>query len=182
MINWYQKCRKKIEQIYGDDADLFCDLLAATSPRRQVKANWKLAVEIFDLYKDVGTSMCGYLIQTNKSWITGILPCHKNNIHAALFNEELSGRKVRAFAANLKGDMSKITIDVWIGRYFGFDKITDKVYSQIESMIRMMAATCDLKPAELQAKLWCDVILEYGKTSRSFLAAVDNQMCFEFGG
>ena len=29
---WYSESRKTIEKIYGDDADLFCDLLAAISP------------------------------------------------------------------------------------------------------------------------------------------------------
>ena len=47
-IKWYTDCRTAIILKYGDDADLFCDILAATSPRKQVKANWNLAERVFN--------------------------------------------------------------------------------------------------------------------------------------
>jgi hypothetical protein len=34
--NWYQKCTVGIKKRYGGDWELFVDLLAATSPRKQV--------------------------------------------------------------------------------------------------------------------------------------------------
>lgn len=170
MNNWYQNARAEIVKLYGDDADLFCDLLAATSPRKSVKANWKLAVRIYRDYKRNGPAFCA-----EPETQPGVMPCHYKNIFRALNGEELSGRKVRAFAANLRGDLNVCTIDIWIMRYFGFDKLTDKTYSFIESVIKMMAATCGAKPAELQAELWCQIILEHGRTPKSYLAAIDRQ-------
>ena len=162
--NWYTKCRAEIEKQFGDDADLFCHLLAATSPRKQVTANWRLAERIYKSHKAGALDL------------SGTLPAHRPNVMRAIAGEELSGRKVSAFAANLCGDLDVVTVDVWVGRYFGFDKITDKVYSFIEKLIKQMAAVHHMKPAEMQAELWHDIIREHGKTPRSFLAAVDNQM------
>jgi hypothetical protein len=174
MKNWYAKCRTEIEKLYGEDADLFCDLLAATSPRKQVKANWKLATLI---YTEVvaGTEICGRRWSKLKN-IPGIMPCHRNNIRAALVGEPLSGRKVRAFAANLKGDLSQVTVDVWIGRAYGHEKITEAVYDFIEAEIKYCASLLGMKPAEFQAELWCRQIRAAGKTPKSFLAAIDYQM------
>lgn len=178
--NWYAKCRAEIEKIYGTDADLFCDLLAATSPRKQVKANWNLAVKIYELYTAVGISMCAHMVRTNKSGIAGIIPCHKNNIHNALFGEPLSGRKVRAFAANLKGDLTQVTVDVWIGRFYGYEKITNEVYDHIEWVIKECAELLGMQPAELQAELWCRAIEAEGRVPKSFLCAIDRQYKFNF--
>jgi len=166
MKNWYTKCRAEIEKRYGNDADLFCNLLAATSPRKQVKANWRLAERIYKSYKVGNVDL------------SGTLPAHRNNIMHALAGEELSGRKVIAFAKNLCGNLDVVTVDIWIMRYFGFDKLTDTIYSFIENIIKQMAAVYHMRPAEMQAELWCDIIRETGRTPKLFLAAIDNQLTF----
>ena len=157
--NWYAKCRAEIEKLYGDDADLFCDLLAATSPRKHVKANWKLADYV---YKTRDTSRC--------------LPAHKKNIERAFSGEPLSGRKVRAFAANLKGDLTKVTVDVWICRYFGVEKLNSRLYDVIETIIKVNAIVEDKEPAELQAEIWCEALEEAGRKPISFISAIDYQL------
>lgn len=164
--NWYTNCRAEIERLYGNDADLFCHLLAATSPRKQVTANWRLAERIYESYK-MGTLD-----------LAGTLPAHRPNVMRAIAGEELSGRKVRAFARNLCGDMDVVCVDVWMMRWAGFKKLTDKTYTFIENLVKQMAAVYHMKPAEMQAELWCDIIRENGKTPRSYLAAIDNQMYF----
>lgn len=161
--NWYQQARELIESEYGDDWELFADLLAATSPRKQVKANWRLAVRIFDSH------IAGEVDYS------GTLPCHRPNINRALNGEELSGRKVRAFAANLRGDLDVCTIDVWMGRYFGYETITKAAYDAIEETVKMMAKREGCKPAEMQAEIWCRAIQAEGRTPKSFLAAIDHQ-------
>lgn len=172
--NWYSKCRAEVEKIYGDDADLFCDLLAATSPRKQVKANWRLAVEIYNEYK----------LADDGDWVVlpGLMRCHILNVLRVFNREPLSGRKVRAFAANLKGDLSQVTVDMWIGRFYGYEKITNKVYDHIEWVIKECAEIIGIEPAELQAELWCRAIEAEGRVPKSFLAAIDRQMKFNFGG
>ena len=166
MRNWYSKCRTEIEKQFGDDAVLFTNILAATSPRKQVTANWRLAERIYESYK-MGTLA-----------LAGTLPAHRPNVMRAIAGEELSGRKVRAFAANLCGDLSVCTIDIWMMKWAGFDKLTDKAYTFIENMVKYMAAVYHMRPAEMQAELWCDIIRENGKTPKSYLAAIDNQLYF----
>lgn len=164
--NWYEKCRAEIEKQYGDDADLFCHLLAATSPRKQVTANWRLAERVYKSHKAGALNLAG------------TLPAHRGNIRRAIAGEELSGRKVRAFAANLCGNMNVVCVDIWMMRWAGFEKLTDKIYTFIEKLIKQMAAVYHMRPAEMQAELWCDIIREYGKTPKSYLAAIDNQLTF----
>ena len=169
MKNWYQNCTEEIKKRYGGDWELFVDLLAATSPRKHVKANWRLAERIFKLYIEKH-EWC----EINK--MPGLMPCHTGNVYRALTRQPLSGRKVRAFAANLKGDFSQVTVDVWVGRFYGYEKITNKVYDHIEWVIKQCAEIIGVTPAELQAELWCQAMRAEGKTPKSYLAAIDFQM------
>ena len=111
--------------MFGDGADLFIDLLAATSPRKQVKANWNIAKRLYFAH-----------VNGRKLPRAGLLPAHKGNIERALKGEPLSGNKVSAFAANLKGDLSRVTIDIWVLRYFDIDKmsLTNKQYFELETL------------------------------------------------
>jgi hypothetical protein len=104
------------------------------------------------------------------------MPCHYKNIFRALNGEPLSGRKVRAFAANLKGDLHEVTIDIWTARFFGYERVTNKVYDKCEASIRCAAILHEVKPAEMQAQIWCHAIIVAGKKPKSYLAAIDNQL------
>ncbi len=156
---WYSDSRKTIEKIFGNDADLFCDLLAATSPRKQVKVNWSLAKRIYQEYKNTG-------VFDDK----GLFPCHILNVERALAREPLHGYKVPAFAANLKGDMNRVTIDMWVLYYFGLQqsRIRRKEYYRMEAAIQKMARRRNMKPAEYQAKIWCIAVTRAGRTPVSY--------------
>ena len=166
MKMWYKRCRAEIEKLYGGDADLFCDLLAACSPRKHIKANWKMAVRI---YESRNSDNINY---------TGCLPCHRGNIDRVLSGQELSGRKVRAFAACLKGDLNQVVVDVWVARFFGFEKITDKVYDMCIDIIRAAAGFARMYPAEVQAQVWIESLQLAGRKPLSFCSAIDRQMKF----
>lgn len=158
-MNWYSESRKTIETIFDDDADLFCDLLAATSPRKQVKVNWDLARHIYERYKHDGYIDC-----------QGLMGSHIPNVLKALYREPLSGYKVPAFAANLKGDMNRVTIDTWTLRYFGLQqsRIRRKEYFRLEVAIQKMARRRGMKPAEYQAKIWCKAVTRAGRVPVSY--------------
>lgn len=164
-MNWYKDSRQVIEQLYGDDADMFCDLLAATSPRKQVKVNWKMAVTIFDEYKETGRINC-----------EGVMRSHQSNVIRAIYGLPLSGWKVPAFAANLKGDMERVTIDTWTLRYFGLkqNRIRGKEYFRMEKALQKMARRRGMKPAEYQAIIWVKAIIAAGRTPYSYVDAVEN--------
>ena len=159
---WYQDSRAVIVDRYGDDADLFCDILAATSPRKQVRANWLLAVRTFGSYKKTG----GY----NK---TGMMKAHWMNVDRALDGTPLSGYKVPAFAANLRGDLERVTIDTWVLVYYGIQQpnIRRKEYYRMEKAMQMLARRRSMKPAEYQAMIWCKAVIAAGRTPYSYVDA-----------
>ena len=169
---WYTSARRTIETLYGDDADLFCDILAATSPRKQVKSNWKLAVRLYTAYKN------GQELPT-----VGLMPAHKGNVNRAFSGQELSGPKVQAFAANLKGDFNRVTIDVWVLRFFGIkkSKITPKQYIALEKAIQKLAKNRGLSPARYQAEIWERSLSNAGRKPVSYTSVSEvNQKQFEF--
>ena len=160
--------------MFGDDADLFCDLLAATSPRKQVSANWRVAFRVYNAYK------AGLPIP-----LTGLMPAHRGNIERAFAGHELSGPKVAAFAANLKGDHNRVTIDVWVLRYFkiGKKRIGAKQYIELEKKIQRLAKRSKMSPAAYQAKIWAVSMRRYGRVPTSYTAVSGiNQRQFAFMG
>lgn len=150
---WYNKSKALIENLYGVDSRLFTRILAATSPRKSVVANWKLADRIYRHIKD----------GLNFDDLNGILPAHRPNILRVINNLPLSGNKVKAFAANLLGNLNEITIDVWIKRWY--EGLTDV---QIKNRIRRGAIFCDMKPAEYQAIIWTKCRIKHGKRPISY--------------
>ena len=48
---WYSRFHKPLRQFFGDDAQVFTEFLAATSPQTQPKQNFDTAWEAFRLYK-----------------------------------------------------------------------------------------------------------------------------------
>lgn len=172
MADWYTESKRTIDAIFGEDANLFCDLLAACSPRKQVSANWRVALRVYNAYK------AGQEIP-----FTGLMPAHLGNIERALSRRELSGPKVAAFAANLKGDHNRVTIDVWILRYFkiGKKRITAKQYIKLEKKIQRLAKRQGLSPAAFQAKIWAVSMRRAGRKPISYTSVSGiNQLQFEF--
>ncbi len=167
--SWYEQSRQMIREQFGDNADLFSRLLAATSPRKQVRANFILAERILtDVLEDRPIDY------------TGTLPCHRPNIQNAIHGVELSGPKVSAFAKNLMGDYKTVTVDVWILRYFKEKTATKKVYANISKRIKRIAKRYNIKPAECQAILWSIIRHRHGLAPRGFYQG-SKQMEFNYG-
>lgn len=185
--NWYRDCGNAIRKEFGNDADLFIDILAATSPRKQITANWRLAMRIYHVWNSWPMFLRYDVEKFIKfmgadNLMTGTLPAHRKNIIRALQRKELSGNKVRAFAANLKGDLDAVTIDVWVCRWYGITgTLTNKKYDEIADRIRNSAYSQGYKPAEYQAMIWCWAIEQAERTPKSFLTVPDRgQEYFEF--
>ena len=170
--DWYRDCGDKIRQEYGRYAGLFIGLLAATSPRKQVSANFRLANRIF--HRHIG----GLPIEYDR-----LLPAARSNVKRALLNEPLSGNKVRAFAENLKGNFDAVTIDIWILRYYGIGvkSLSNGGYKNLSRLIAIEARQYQLKPAEYQAVIWSEIRAKYGLKPSSYLLAEEfSQKFFEF--
>jgi hypothetical protein len=71
----------------------------------------------------------------------------------------VSGPKVSAFYANLTGDFTRVTIDVWAARAAGvpdsqMDHLDRNRYKLLERAYQRIAAELGFLPAELQAIVW----------------------------
>ena len=172
--NWYTHCKHAIEAEFGSDADLFIDLLAATSPRKQVTANWRLAFYIYHMRKTHG-----FLSLHDLKKIPGLMKSQWNNVWNALMGKPLSGNKVSAFAKALKGDLNAVVIDVWICRWYNFQgTLTNKRYAELTDRIKREAEQCCMAPAEYQAFIWTMCRRKYGKADRSYLTVPDRSQAY----
>ena len=162
--DWYLKAGNVIKAMFGDDSDLFCDLLAAISPQMMIRKNWRIAVGIYTQWKT------GVEIDRSELW-----PCHEKNVDRALNGEKLSGPKVQAFAENLKGNYNRITIDTWVLRYLKSDKLslTPRQYERIEKRLKDNARKHGLKPAEYQAVIWTKIRHDWGLKPVDFAMVAD---------
>jgi len=162
--HWYQRSRILIYKLFGEDAPLFIDILAATSPRKRIKENWRCAVRIYHSYK-----------RGKVNWY-GIMETQKANVQRALDREPLSGDKVFAFSENLKGDLTAVTVDTWICKAYNIKNLTPKRRRFITNDIKDKARELGMFPAEYQAILWCDIIRKAGIKPVSYEDVVDKQL------
>jgi hypothetical protein len=140
--DWYVRARAGIEARFGADADLFCDLVAATSPQVDVGVNVRLAEEALRAHR-AGRPQKPYL------------PCHAGNIDRALKGEPLSGPKVRAFARALKGDTSAVVVDTWMLRAAGdLSVYRPSSYRIVDRAVRLVAEWESIPETEVQARVW----------------------------
>ena len=150
---WYNETREQVAFIFGDDTDLFCDFLAATSPNTTVKANVTLALKAYKQYKSYEdfTGFMGIIIKMLRTAVI--------NDSTIGHKFKMGGSKVHNFARALKGDLDAVVVDRWMLRAFGYDKdiITDKRYRDIEAWCVAKAEREGMKPAEVQAAIWCGI-------------------------
>lgn len=173
---WYKKARRDIRRIAGRDAVLLSGLIAATSPRFQVKRNWRTSKSIFDDCLNDPASFAIYACTNKAQFLKDykLLPAHYNNVIICLLSYirkdkkyNLSGMKVNAFFHNLIGDYDYITIDVWMARFFGHKRAQVNIGEYryycgcLRSINRHVRKRYNLKlsNAALQAIIW-----EYQRT------------------
>lgn len=166
-LTWYQDATKLIRQLYGKHADLFCSILAATSPRSQVKKNWRIASAI----------VVAYVNRKDKPGIFGdvlasVMISNLPNTIRALQGRPLSGPKVSRFAENLKGNLDVVTIDMWVRKAYGIvhEKLTPALYARLEKKIISDAKRTNATPAGLQAVIWSAIRREAGLRAKSFVS------------
>ena len=175
-LTWYSDTTKLIKELYGKNWQLFADLLAATSPRSQVKKNWRISDELIKAYidRDKRPDKFGDLLASNQ-----IMSAHLPNIIRALQRRPINGPKVSRFAANIKGDLQVVTIDVWICKAFGIDpnSLNATLYSRLEKKIQKTAKSLDVLPANYQAVLWQGIRRMAGLRTKSFVSVYRTIFC-----
>lgn len=180
-VNWYSDATMLIKQLYGDNWQLFVDLLASTSPRQSVKKNWRQSAAI----------VAAHIDRENRPKRFGdllgdVMQSHLNNVVRALAGRPINGQKVSRFAANLKGNLELVTIDVWICKAYGIEHkaLTTSLYNRLEKKIRAEAKQQGIAPANWQAVIWYAVRRLAGKRVKSFVSVYRSIFCetpyFEF--
>ena len=175
-LTWYTDTTKLIKELYGKNWQLFADLLAATSPRSQVKKNWRIADELLAAYLDRVNrpDLFGDLLASSQ-----IMPAHLPNIIRSLQRRPVNGPKVSRFAENIKGNLQVVTIDVWICKAYGIGPrdLTSSLYARLEKRIQKTAKSLDVMPANYQAVLWQGIRRMSGLRTKSFLSVYRSIFC-----
>lgn len=180
-VNWYGDATMLIKELYGDNWQLFVDLLASTSPRQSVKRNWRQSAAILAAYidRDIKPKRFGDMLGD-------VMASHLNNVVRSLAGRPISGPKVSRFAENLKGNLDVVTIDTWICKAYGIDHkaLTTSVYNRLESRISADGKRQGLDAANWQAVIWFAVRRLAGKRVKSFVSVYQSIFCetpyFEF--
>lgn len=140
--DWYDRHVPIVENVFGEDAQLFQDILAATSQRQTVKGNVTVAIKAYGQLKR-GEPFTGYL--------DGV----RRNLNRVREDEALRGPKIGEFGAGTRGDPNAIAVD----RHVAYALFGTKAPSlrQIEAgkrRIRELAERTGFTPRETQAALW----------------------------
>lgn len=167
--DWYADCRATLVDLFGADRlTLVTDLLAATSINTSLTSNVTLFRRAY------------YEIK-NDLPVGKYLPIIQAQLNQVRSGIGLTGRKIRSFAAAMRGDSYAVVVDIWLLRAFGEDRKyrrsasgldrsggpTDAQYSKIETWVRMEALYRGVTPAQLGACIWSGIRREVGRNPQT---------------
>ena len=155
---WYARAAKILNQVFGDDADLFIGVLAATSPQQKVRANLMMTLRFWDAWLKAGRPSDFDAIVELAKPIT-LLDARYLNVARHLTGQEMSdaSRKVKSFYDNSGGNLYSVTLDTWMALFAGVDQKlfgTKSGYAAHAAKVRRVAKRMGLQPAEVQETIW----------------------------
>jgi hypothetical protein len=136
----------------GVDARTIACTIAAISPQCDWTTNLRIAFELLSGQ----TTVSGGAIRTNVWKARQILVDRALSLSPYFKN----GPKITAFAANLAGDASRVTIDVHavqaaLNNPLYSKPVNPAGYSVIADIYREVAAESGIRPCDFQAIIWC---------------------------
>jgi hypothetical protein len=142
--DWYNFVRPALQPLFGANTDLFLKMFAATSPNTKVTQNVLNAVKAYRQFL-LGEPFTG-------------MPAHVDNLNRAVAGVRMSGPKVGAFGPNLLGNLTPVTVDLWMARaILGRDTVTPLQSKLVDYMTSQAAKKVGLQPAEMQAAIWTGI-------------------------
>lgn len=155
---WYPEASKALEELRLTsglqlDSRPVAAICAVLSPRITWQSNLEGVRRILRARRQ-GSSICptvaGVRRNVDKAWTIAL---------GEGSTADVTGPKVSAFYANLCGDLSRVTIDVWAARAAGvadtdMSHLDRYRYMYLERAYQVVAAELGFKPAELQAICW----------------------------
>lgn len=141
--SWYSGAHIALQQVFGPDADIMADFIAATSPGTRPSENLLHALQAYRQYKE-GEPFKGVGSHYGDRGVVG-------NLYRAVSGEPLSGLKVWNFSRALKGDKDAVVVDMWMARIFlGKSEVkVDGEYLFVEQLIREVAHRLKKEAAEV---------------------------------
>lgn len=134
---WYRRSSEALVNVFGPDAPRFAALLAALSPQTSVEWNFRNATAMWVAWDKGGRPTDRKAIEfhlrnnlfpnSKRIGKANVLPAWINNTIRALSAEDpstvvLSGPKVDSFAANLRGETERVTLDAWMANWAGVNQ------------------------------------------------------------
>lgn len=150
-----------VSQEHGVHSDTVTGIVALTSPRMPWGRNKQVALRITaafaQSYADPRlSSVEGVVGILDEIHNLGITRERRNAVARFLVHGDwnVKALKVTAFRDNLRGDYSATTIDTWMAKPFGLDKLTPAQYAILSRAVKSVAAQYYTSPAVVQAILW----------------------------
>ena len=197
---WYKNSARAIVNVFGPESSRFAALLAAMSPQTSVQGNLKYAVAVWAAWDKAGkptdretiTKIMKTAVPPGVAGVrdSGLLHAWVPNSIRALSSDSpdtlvLSGPKVDSFAANLRGEANRVTLDSWManfalvdqrifsgslkaggtdsGRRAGYLAYSARVRETAQHLSKMTGETWT--PAEVQETIWSWAKTVYEHTS-----------------
>ena len=144
-IAWYSEARGVVDQMIDLDPTLSVEqaasIVAAFSPRCRWSTNKAKSLRFAACLEVRGLS------------------AHRKAANDArrIGFAAIKGMKTNAFARNIAGDLSAVTVDTWMMKAAGYDNSrapTVRQYRQIANAIADIAKAANLAPAHVQAIVW----------------------------
>lgn len=155
---WYQTAQDEARSLakqYKTTYRIAAAVIAALSPRtkwEQNKGDARAILRAVASGSRIKPKVTAYNRNRDKAWkiAKGGKP-----------SDVLSGPKVTAFYANIMGDYTRVTVDIWIARivepYHHNPAIRPAHYALIESAVVSAASKVETYPAVLQAICWVTI-------------------------
>lgn len=152
-LEWYRRAYDAAATILPDDPTRAAGVIAALSPRCQWRTNvvWAAAVIEAAERGDATPPNVHTRAMRAQAWRIA-------NGEAAL--DVLGGPKVRAFFANITGDLDSVTVDVWAARAATgrtLPAVQGRTYALIARAYREAAALLEIPARDVQAAVWVHV-------------------------
>jgi len=166
---WYVNSRQALTGIFGDDADMFTGLLAATSPQTSVESNLQNALNIFVNWRAAGRpraaaeikAIMGRSVQGSGTQGSVLEAWENNTVRVLQGGQSISGPKIDQFWLALRdralqtrtGSMDPdqaMVLDAWMANLMGADqKLWSGSLSDANTATRLAAGDAGATPSYL---------------------------------
>jgi hypothetical protein len=166
---WYEDSRQALVGIFGDDADMFTGLLAATSPQTSVESNLENALNIFVNWRAAGRptgeneilNIMARSVQGSGSKSSVLEAWQNNTVRALQGGQSISGPKIDQFWLALRerelatrtGTMAPqqaMVLDAWMANLMGADqKLWSGALTKANAPARLATGDAGAKPTYL---------------------------------